>query len=137
MEWDPVEVVRKAMEAFNREFGEGMDSPSADTRELFAEEPTIVPIRAAIEHVTYTGAGALDEFMAAMRASWRELSFDPLELREVAPGKVFGYNRIHAVGIESGARIDAPIPFLVEVERGRITLLRSSVSESEAVEAGG
>jgi hypothetical protein len=50
---------------FNRNFGQGRFEVDDDVRAIYAEEPIIVPFRAALEGTRYEGPGALDEFAAA------------------------------------------------------------------------
>src|SRR5688572_3360565 len=69
---DAITLARRAVDAFNEQ---GADPAAAKPTPpgIYASEPEIVPIRAALEGITYTGATALDDFWAANRESWARL----------------------------------------------------------------
>src|SRR6187200_2065300 len=66
MSLENVEVVRAAMEAFNRRDGEGFGA-------LLAGDVEIVPVRAALEGTTYSGPDAAPQYCAAVDQTWEHL----------------------------------------------------------------
>lgn len=126
------QFVRQAFEAFNRGAVVETGRVPDDLRELFVEEPVIVPMRAALEAVEYAGPSALDDFAAAARDSWVHLCVDIEDVREVEPDKVIVTGVLRAVGRETGAEVEAHVGWVVELEQGRVAVMRTFPSEAEA-----
>ncbi len=64
-----VDIMRVALEAFNDRDGAGFDA-------LLDPNAEIVPVRAALEGVTFRGADAASQYCAAVEASWEELRWE-------------------------------------------------------------
>jgi ketosteroid isomerase-like protein len=74
MSRENVEIVRAALDAFNRRDGEGFGA-------RLAENAEIVPVRAALEGTVYRGRNAGAEYCDAVEASWADLRWEVEEIR--------------------------------------------------------
>ena len=99
MSQENVEIVRAAIDAFNRRDGEGFDA-------LLAEDVEIVPVRAALEDAVYRGSDAASQYCAAVEESWEDLRWDIEEIRD-GESWVLVLDRIRGRGRGSGVVIDA------------------------------
>jgi ketosteroid isomerase-like protein len=123
------EVMRAAMDAFNRRDGEAFGA-------LLAEDAEIVPVRAALEGVTYRGSDAAAQYCAAVNESWENLTWEIEEIRNGADWALaLGHIRGH--GRDSGAVIDARAGWVARFETGVITNFHTYANRDEALEAVG
>jgi ketosteroid isomerase-like protein len=130
-------VAERAVESFNREFAAGRTGIDADTRDLWAPEPVIVPFRAALEGTEYSGPSALDDFAAATRESWAWIQIDPQEIREFDAGRVLIVGELVGEGRETGAEISASIALLLTAREGRMAEIHTFTSERDALAEAG
>jgi hypothetical protein len=130
-------MARRVIELFNRNFGQGRFEVDDDVRAIYAEEPIIVPFRAALEGTRYEGPGALDEFAAASAETWSWIRIAPDSVRDLGQGRALIGGILTGVGRESGAEVTTRVAFLIEVEEGRIAAARTFPSEEAALEAVG
>jgi ketosteroid isomerase-like protein len=70
-----VEIMRAALDAFNRRDGEGFGA-------LLARDAEIVPVRAALEGTTYRGPDAASQYCSAVDESWENLKWEVEEIRD-------------------------------------------------------
>ena len=124
-----VEIVRAAMEAFNRRDGEAFGA-------FLAEDAEVVPVRATLEGTMYTGPHAAAEYCAAVEASWEDLRWDIEEIRDGGEW-VLALGRIRGRGRDSGAVIDARAGWVAQFREGLITNFHTYADRSEALEAAG
>jgi ketosteroid isomerase-like protein len=122
-----LEVARRAVDAFNRWDGDAM-------RELSVAEPEIVPLRAALENTSYSGPGAIDEFMSDSEQSWSTIRIDPDRMREVG-ACVLCTGTLHATARESGAPVETPITWVWRFAGDRIATFRTFPDEAAALAA--
>jgi ketosteroid isomerase-like protein len=129
MSQENVEVMRAAMEAFNRRDGGAFDA-------LLANDAEIVPVRAAIEGTVYRGRNAASQYCEAVEESWQGLRW---EVEEVRAGEewVLAVGRIRGGGRGSGAGIDARGGWIARFRDGEITEFHTYADRSEALEAVG
>ena len=129
MSQENVEVVRAAMEAFNRRDGEAFGA-------LLADDAEIVPVRAALEGTVYRGPDAASEYCAAVDESWERLRWEVEEIRE---GKswVLALGRIRGRGRGTGAEIDARAGWVARFRDGLVTSFRTYADRADALEAVG
>jgi hypothetical protein len=126
-----VEVVRAAIEAFNRE---SRDLDTARPRvadRFFVDEPEIVPLRAVLEGTTFKGPTALDDFFNAAKEAWSELRIDVERIEEEGAG-VLMVATLVGTGRESRAMVEAPQAWAFFVEEGRIARAATHRNEQDA-----
>ena len=129
MAHENVEIMRAAMEAFNRRDGEGFGA-------CLTEDVVIVPVRAAVEGTLYRGAQAAAQYCAAVDDTWENLEWDIEEFREGADW-VLAVGRIRGEGRNSGAAIDARAGWVARFRDGHITAFQTYADRNEALEAVG
>jgi hypothetical protein len=129
------QLLLRVIEAFNGSDVFATGRPPPEVRELFVEEPVIVPIRAALEGTRYDGPTALDDWAAALRESWANIRIDVEETREVAPGRVIATGHLQVIGRETGVALNQPFGCVAEVDAGRLATLKIFASETEARKA--
>jgi hypothetical protein len=131
----PSEIARRAIELFNRDASEGPVGLSQETRALFADEPVIVPFRAALEDTVYSGPDALDRFYAASTESWEWLRIDAETFEEIGETACVVSGTLTGRGRATGAETRADVWWALEVADGRIAAIRTLPSRREALEA--
>jgi ketosteroid isomerase-like protein len=124
-----VEVMRTAMEAFNRRDGERFDA-------LLTEDAEIVPVRAALEGTTYCGSTAASQYCTAVEKSWKDLGWEIEEMRDGGEW-VLAVGRIRGQGRDSGAGIDSRAGWVAHFRDGLITRFQTFTDRAEALEAAG
>jgi hypothetical protein len=134
---DDSELVRRAFDDFNRVGENGNFSVDRATRELWVEEPWIVPMRAAVEATEYRGATALEDFNADNRDIWERLQAEPVEVESLSGRRILVRAVLNAVPRHGGVETTATISFLVERDGDRIASLRTFMDEAEARRAAG
>jgi ketosteroid isomerase-like protein len=124
-----VELVRAALQAFNRRDGAGFDA-------LLASEAEIIPVRAAIEDVSYRGADAGSQYCVAVDQRWENLRW---ELEDIRDGDdwVLGLGHIRGRGRDSGAVIDATGAWVAELRAGQIIRFQTFSDRDAALKAVG
>jgi ketosteroid isomerase-like protein len=120
-----VEVVRNAVEAFNRR-----DAP--DFGADFARDVIIVPVRAAVEATVYSGPNAAAEYCAAVDESWETLSWEVEETRE-GEDWVVALGHIRGRGRGSGAEFDARAGWVVRFREGLVTSFHTCPDRADAL----
>jgi ketosteroid isomerase-like protein len=127
MSQENVEIVRAAIDAFNRRDGETFDA-------LLATNAEIIPVRAALEGTVYRGADAATQYCAAVEASWENLSWEVDEIKNGADW-VLALGRIRGRGRGSGATIDTRGAWLARFHDGLVTHFRTYPDRSDALKA--
>jgi ketosteroid isomerase-like protein len=121
--------MRAVLAAFNNRDGAGLDT-------FLAEDAVIVPVRAAIEGITYRGPDAGSQYCAAVDESWENLRWVLEEMRDGGDW-VMGLGHIHGRGRDSGAVIDARGAWVAHFRSGRITRFQTYSDRDKAFEAVG
>jgi ketosteroid isomerase-like protein len=129
MAQENVEVVRTAMEAFNRRDGEGFGA-------VLARDAEIIPVRAALEGTVYRGPDAAAQYCAAVDESWEDLRWEVEEIRD-GGGWVLALGRIRGGGRGSGAAIDVSAAWVARFREGLVTSFHTYTNRLEALEALG
>jgi hypothetical protein len=132
---EPVSVAKRAIEVFNREFATDKIGISAETRDQWVPEPVIVPFRAALEEIEYSGPTALEKFAADTRESWEWVRVEPEEFRPLDAQRALVVGELNGRGRETGAEVSSPIAILIAAQEGRIAETRTFLSERDALEA--
>ena len=126
---DNVQIMRAAIEAFNRRDGDAFDA-------LLAEDAEIVPVRAALEGTTYSGPHAAVQYCAAVDESWKNLRWEVDEIRDGGTWAL-ALGRIRGQGRGSDALIDARGAWLAHIRDGLVTHFRTYPDRRDALEAVG
>jgi len=129
MSLENVEIMRSAIEAFNRRDGPRFGAQLADDAE-------IVPVRAALEGTVYRGPDAAEQYCAAVEESWENLEWEVEEVRDGGDW-VVALGRIRGEGRGSGAAIDARAGWVARFQDGLITTFRTYPDRADALEAVG
>ena len=129
MSQENVEVMRAAMEAFNRGDGKAFDG-------LLVSDAVVVPVRAALEGTTYRGPGAGTQYCTAVDQSWENLRWEVEEIRD-GGGWVLALGHIRGKGRDSGAAIDARAGWLAHFREGLIARFQTFADRDQALEAAG
>jgi ketosteroid isomerase-like protein len=129
MSQENMEIVRLALDAFNRRDGAGLDA-------LLAADAEIVPVRAAIEDVVYRGPDAGSQYCTAVEDRWENLTWEMEDIRDRGDS-VLALGHIHGRGRDSGVDIDAQGGWVATVCGGRITRFQTFSDRAAALEAVG
>jgi ketosteroid isomerase-like protein len=129
MSKENVEIVRTAMEAFNRRDGEAFGA-------FLARDAEIVPVRAALEGTVYRGPDAAVQYCAAVDQSWENLRWEVADIRDGGEW-VLALGHIRGQGRDTGAAIDAKGGWLAHFHEGLITRFQTYANRAEALEAAG
>jgi ketosteroid isomerase-like protein len=124
-----VEIMRAAIEAFNRRDGAGFDA-------LLDRDAEIVPVRAAIEGTSYRGPDAASQYCAAVEETWEDLRWEVEEIRD-GGSWVIALGRIRGRGRDSGALIDTRGAWVAHFLDGSVTSFRTYPDRDEALKAVG
>lgn len=124
-----VEAMRELIDAFNSRNMEAIAT-------LFAPEAEIVPIRAAVEDISYSGPNVAAKWIAAVDEAWDHLTVEPGEIVD-AGDRAVGTGRVRGRGRASGAEIDVEAVCIARFDAGRITHLRISTDVRKTLEASG
>jgi ketosteroid isomerase-like protein len=124
-----VEVVRAALEAFNRRDGAAFDA-------LLASDAEIFPVRAAVERMSYQGADAGSQYCAAVDERWENARWEVEDIRDDC-NWVLALGHIRGRGRDSGAAFDARAGWVAHLDEGLITRFQTFSDRSAALKAVG
>ena len=129
MSQETVDVMRAAMEAFNRRDGEGFGA-------VMTRDAEIVPVRAALEGTVYRGPDAAARYCAAVDESWEDLSWEIEEIRDGGDW-VLALGQIRGRGRGSGAALDVRAAWVARFREGLVANFHTYTDRAEAFEAVG
>jgi ketosteroid isomerase-like protein len=121
-----VDIMRTALAAFNNRDGAAFDA-------LLDRHAEIVPVRAALEGITFRGPDAASQYCAAVEESWEELRWEVEDIRDLG-GRVIALGRIQGRGRDSGAGIDATGAWVADLRDGLITRFHTYSDRAKALE---
>ena len=125
----PVEIVRAAFEAWNRD---DLDALLG----LWGEDSEFYPLRAQLEGRPYRGHEGLRRFVGELAEEWREVRFEVDELHETGE-QVVGSGRFRARGRTSGVDLNVPLGVIGAVRNERIVYGRMFSDPADAFEIAG
>ena len=132
MSQENVEVVRRGIEAFDRQ---EFDLDLAV--ETWDPEGELVPAMAgAVEGKVYRGIEGLRNYYEELFESFSEVRLEDREFRDL-DDRVLVLYRLRVRGQDSGVAIDQPGGALYKLRGGKIIHARSYLSRAEALEAAG
>ncbi len=119
-----VEMGRRAVEAFNNQDVEGLKAITHPDAEIFS-------LRSALEGTSYKGKAGVDEFWADALETWEELRVEDVELFD-RDGRALVVCRLILRGRGSGAEVDHPFAWIVELRDGLMWRLQSTLDVEAA-----
>ena len=123
-------LARAALDAFNAD-GANLEAAGDPPPGIYADEPEVVPLRAALEATTFSGPSAIRDFWDASRESWTELHLE-IERMEPAGAGVLAVGKLTGTSRETGARVESRVAFAIHVRDGRIWRNAVHLSEADA-----
>jgi ketosteroid isomerase-like protein len=120
------DIMRTALAAFNDRDGAGFDA-------LLDEHAEIVPVRAALEGITFRGPDAASQYCAAVEASWEQLRWEVEDIRDLG-SCVIALGHIQGRGRDSGVGIDASAAWVAHLADGLITRFHTYSDRAAALE---
>jgi ketosteroid isomerase-like protein len=131
MSAENVEIVRRAMEAWNRRDRDYFDELFTPDFEWFP------PLSGAVEgRSSYTGREGGVRYREDVSDTWEKFRVDPGEFRDLGD-RVLVLGRIEGRGRGSGVPVDASIGMVFEFRGGRISRARGYLDNGEALRAAG
>ena len=133
MSAENVEIVRRALDAFNRR----------DLRALEAEfchdDFEFVSFFTAVDagEATYRGANAWGEYAAVMDEMWADWRVEDIRLFDAGERGVACLMRLDGRGKHSGVPVDRPIGLTYRLRDGRLWRVRSYANPAEALAVAG
>jgi ketosteroid isomerase-like protein len=129
MSQENVEIMRAAMEAFNRRDGKVFDA-------FLAKDAEILPVRVALEGTVYRGPNAATQYCTAVELSWDNLRWEIEEVRDGGTW-VLALGRIQGLGHDTGVAIDSRAGWMAHFQSGVITRFQTYADRAKALEAVG
>jgi ketosteroid isomerase-like protein len=127
---EDVEVVRRALEAFN-------EGDTVRVLELMDPDVELVPVRAVFEGITYRGHEGFKQFASDMAEDWEDFHPSSERFRDLGDGRVLVVGHFHALGKASGMEVETPGAWVTEVRDGKIVHVRFHADEAAALDALG
>jgi ketosteroid isomerase-like protein len=127
-----VEVVRAAIEAFNRhEFGA--------LEEFCDEDFEFVSVFTAVDanDATYRGAKAWTDYAAAMDEMWTDWHVEEIRIFDAGDDRLVCLVRLVGTARLSGVPVDRPVGLTYRLRNGKLWRVRSYADPTEALEAAG
>ena len=132
MEGNDRELIERLTWLFNHML-EDDDAPFREEAErVWAEEPEIVPMRAALEGNLYSGPSAVEDFRAESKESWSELEIEVLEVTGTGP-RYLVTGALRGRGRESGAEVQTPVWTVVDVKDDRVARVAAYLHRDSAL----
>jgi hypothetical protein len=129
---DDRHVIERMVWLFNHML-EPDDTPyRPELERVWADEPEIVPMRAALEGNAYRGPTALDDFRAESIEAWSELEIELGEITGSGP-RYLCTGTLRGRGRESGAEIVTQMWAVIDMEDGRATRLAAHLDRNGAL----
>jgi ketosteroid isomerase-like protein len=130
MSQQDVELVRRAMEAWNREDIDGL-IPLSDP------EVEFVSIFAGMEGRTYRGYDGLRRYFADMRDAWAEFRREIEGVTDAGGDQVVVFFRLRGTARVSGVPVDERMTTVFRLREGRLHRMVVYRDRDEALEAAG
>lgn len=127
-----VELVHKAIDAFNRE-------DLAALADFCADDFEFVSILSAVDAggSTYRGQQAWSGYFARMRDTWAEWWVDDFQVFDAGDDSLAAVVRVAGKGHHSGAIVDRTIGMTYRLRKGKVWRMHAYLEPHEALEAVG
>jgi ketosteroid isomerase-like protein len=132
MSQENVEIVRRALDAFNRRDLSALEAISH-------EDFKFVSVLTAVDTggATFGGLRAFTSYFAAMDETWEEWRVEDSEIFDAGDDGVATAFRIVGKGKNSGARVEHAIGVAYRFRQGKLSRMDSYLDPREALEAVG
>ena len=131
MSAENVEIVRTAMEAFNRRDIPALVAITTDDFEW------ITLTGGTIDSSVYRGAAGIAAYFRDTATVWESMRIEPKEFRDLSAETLLLVSVLHARGMGSGVDVEAELYGLFRVRGHKLAAFRSFGTEREALEAAG
>jgi ketosteroid isomerase-like protein len=88
------------------------------------------------EATMYRGHVGVRELLREVYAAWAEFHYESSEIRDLGD-RIVAIGRFRARGKESAVKVESPLGYLVEFEKGKVIRIRSYLDPKEALQAAG
>jgi ketosteroid isomerase-like protein len=124
-----LEVVRRAVDAYNRRDLHALTSLTTDDFEFVPYLTTL------IEKTTYHGHKGWVKYFQEADAAWKSLHVRLEEARQLGAGLMYGSGEVAGEGRASGLEIRIPLFWVVAIRDGRLSRVQAFDSEADALAA--
>ena len=124
-----VEIVRRAIEAFNRRDISALVAATTDDFEW------ITLTGGTIDSAVYRGAAGIAAYFRDTATVWESMRIEPKEFRDLSAKTMLVVSVLHARGMGSGVEVEADLYGLFRVREHKLAAFRSFGTEHEALEA--
>src|SRR3954447_13833071 len=126
-----VEIVKRAIAAFNRRDADGLDEFLTPDCEWF---PAM--LREA-EGMSFRGRDGLDAYFAAASDTWEEFRLVVEKFRQFGDDRVLGLGRAEGRGRVSGVQVETPWAVVYDFDGDKVSRIRAFLTHAEALKAVG
>ena len=132
MSQENAEVVRAAIEAFNRR-------DLSAVEEFCDEDFEFVSVFAAVDadDATYRGTKAFTDYAAAMDEMWTDWRIEDLRILDAGDDRLVCLMRLVGTARRSGVPVDTPVGITYRLRDAKLWRARSYANPSEGLEAAG
>jgi ketosteroid isomerase-like protein len=131
MSQENVEVVKRAIDAFNRRDADGLAEFLTPDCEWF---PAMLR---EVEGMSFQGREGLDEYFAAVSDTWEEFRIVVDEFRPFGDDRVLGLGRIEGRGRGSGVQVETPWAVVYDFDGDKLSRIHAFLGHDEALKAVG
>jgi ketosteroid isomerase-like protein len=125
-----VEIVKRAVDAFNRADADCIAGLATADFEWFPGLP------GTLEGACYRGREGIETYLTEIRDTWEEVRVLGDEFRDLG-SRVLVLGHAEGRGRGSGAPVQTPHGFVVELDSGKIARVRTYLDHGEALRAAG
>src|ERR1700676_531299 len=125
-----VEIVKRAMDAFNRRDADFIVEVATADFEWFPALP------GAVEGSGYRGREGIETYLMEIRDTWEEVRVLGDEFRDLG-SRVLVLGRAEGRGRASGVSVETPHGFVVDLRHGKISRVRTYLDHGAALRAAG
>jgi ketosteroid isomerase-like protein len=133
MPQENVEIVRRALDAFNRRDLQALEQEFCDEELEFVSFFTAVDAAEA----TYRGANAWSDYAAVMDEMWIDWRVEDLQFFDGGDQELVCLMRLVGKGKLSGVPVDRPVGITYRLRNGKLWRVRSYADPAEALKAAG
>jgi ketosteroid isomerase-like protein len=131
MSEENVEIVRRAIDAFNRRDADGIE-------EFITADCVWFPaLLREVEGTGFRGREGLDAYFAAASDTWEEFRIVADEFRPFGDDRILVLGRIEGSGRGSGVQVETPWACVYDFDGDRLSRIRAFLGHDEALEVVG
>jgi ketosteroid isomerase-like protein len=134
MSEETVEIARRAFDAYNRTFTEGIP----DLYDLLDPEVEWVPMSAILEGTSYHGHDGVRQWVEEMKRDWTSFEVRPELFLDIGEDRILTMGTWRAQGRGGGVQLDfSQATWLTQYRDGKLVLLQTFTDRKTALEAAG